>query len=72
MNSSRHDTLLASVLDAIGNTPLIELSRVARGLHGRIVAKLEYLNPDSQRRIALLPGDSEPGGRCALLAGDRH
>ena len=38
MNSSRHDTLLASVLDAIGNTPLIELSRVARGLHGRIVA----------------------------------
>ena len=55
MNSSRHGTLLASVLDAIGNTPLIELSRVARGLHGRILAKLEYLNPGLSKkdRIAL-------------------
>jgi cysteine synthase A len=55
MNTTRHDTLLASVLDAIGNTPLVELSRITRGLEGRILAKLEYLNPGFSKkdRIAL-------------------
>ncbi|HKY53823.1 MAG TPA: cysteine synthase family protein [Anaerolineales bacterium] len=51
----RHDTLLDSVLGAIGNTPLVELSRLTRGLKGRIFAKLEYLNPGFSKkdRIAL-------------------
>jgi cysteine synthase A len=37
----------ASVLDLIGNTPIQPLDRVARslGLQGRLVAKLENLNP---------------------------
>ena len=44
-----------SVLAAIGNTPLVELGRVTRGLGGRILAKLEYLNPGGSKkdRIAL-------------------
>jgi len=47
--------LLSSVLGAIGNTPLVELSRITRGLEGRILAKLEYLNPGLSKkdRIAL-------------------
>ena len=51
----RQDTLLDSVLGAIGNTPLVELSRITRGLDGRILAKLEYLNPGFSKkdRIAL-------------------
>ncbi len=55
MNSSRQDFLLDSVLGAIGNTPLVELSRITRGLEGRILAKLEYLNPGFSKkdRIAL-------------------
>jgi len=55
MNNSRQDTLLPSVLGAIGNTPLVELSRLTRGLEGRILAKLEYLNPGFSKkdRIAL-------------------
>ena len=55
MGDSRTDTLLDSVLGAIGNTPLVELSRIARGLQGRILAKLEYLNPGFSKkdRIAL-------------------
>lgn len=55
MNMSRQDSLLDSVLGAIGNTPLVELSRITRGLHGRILAKLEYLNPGFSKkdRIAL-------------------
>lgn len=47
--------MLDSVLGAIGNTPLVELSRITRGLEGRILAKLEYLNPGFSKkdRIAL-------------------
>ncbi|MEJ7797610.1 MAG: cystathionine beta-synthase [Solirubrobacteraceae bacterium] len=34
-----------SILDAIGRTPLVALSRLAAGLTPRVVAKVEYLNP---------------------------
>ena len=55
METSRNDSCLESVLGAIGNTPLVELSRITRGLEGRILAKLEYLNPGFSKkdRIAL-------------------
>ncbi len=55
MNQSRQGTLLDSVLGAIGNTPMVELARITRGVEGRIVAKLEYLNPGYSKkdRIAL-------------------
>lgn len=55
MEHGRTDTLCDSVLGAIGNTPLVELSRITRGLEGRILAKLEYLNPGFSKkdRIAL-------------------
>jgi cysteine synthase len=66
MDSPRQDTLLHSVLGAIGNTPLVELSRITRGLDGRILAKLEYLNPGFSKkdRIALqMIEEAEVGGR---------
>ena len=55
MDDGRTNTLLDSVLGAIGNTPLVELARITRGLDGRILAKLEYLNPGFSKkdRIAL-------------------
>ena len=31
--------------DLVGNTPLLALDRFAGALHGRILAKIEYLNP---------------------------
>ena len=34
-----------SVLDAIGNTPLVRLKRISHGLRPRIYAKLEFMNP---------------------------
>ena len=53
----RPPPLAGSILGAIGNTPLVELRRVVgrRGLDGRILAKLEYLNPGSSKkdRVAL-------------------
>jgi cysteine synthase len=44
--------LAGSILEAIGNTPLVELRQVVRrrGLEGRILAKLEYLNPGSSMK----------------------
>lgn len=39
-----------SVLDAIGNTPLVELNRLTRGLDGRLLAKLEFTNPGFSKK----------------------
>jgi cysteine synthase len=41
---------LPSVVEAIGTTPLVELSRLSRNLDGRILAKLEYLNPGHSKK----------------------
>ncbi|MHA1960265.1 MAG: PLP-dependent cysteine synthase family protein [Candidatus Thorarchaeota archaeon] len=47
--------VLPSIIDAIGNTPLVELSRITKDMDGRILAKLEYFNPGFSKkdRIAL-------------------
>lgn len=42
--------MLHSVCEAIGDTPLVELKRITRRLEGRIVAKLEYLNPGFSKK----------------------
>jgi cysteine synthase A len=64
------NTLLPSAVEAIGNTPLVELSHLTRDLDGRILAKLEYLNPGFSKkdRIARqmiedaeVAGDLQPG-----------
>ena len=62
----------SSVLSAIGGTPLVELARLTDALDGRLLAKLEYLNPagskkdrialrlieDAERSKALQPGQT--------------
>ena len=63
---SRHDRVLPSALDAIGDTPLVDLTRLGRELDGRILAKLEYLNPGFSKkdRIARqIIEDAEADGR---------
>ncbi|HUU28392.1 MAG TPA: cysteine synthase family protein [archaeon] len=51
----RAKNICKSAAEVIGQTPLIELSRLTRGFEGRILAKLEYLNPGFSKkdRIAL-------------------
>ena len=53
MNNS--DNVLGSVNEVIGDTPLVELGRMTGNLAGRILAKLDYLNPGFSKkdRIAL-------------------
>jgi hypothetical protein len=51
---TQQNQLLASAIEAIGNTPLVELSRMTAGVDGRILAKavmmcdsgLKYLSTD--------------------------
>jgi len=60
-----------SILDAIGNTPLVKLQRVAKDVAADIYVKCEYLNPGGSMkdRMALnmvegaeQRGELEPGG----------
>jgi len=55
MNNSSQDSVTESVLNVIGRTPLVDLGRITEGQEGRILAKLEYLNPGHSKkdRIAL-------------------
>lgn len=59
-----------SIAEAIGNTPLVALDRITRDLDGRILMKLEYLNPGFSKkdraalgiiRAAEQSGDLRPG-----------
>jgi cystathionine beta-synthase len=62
--------IASDVLGLVGNTPLVQLSRIGKGLKPRLVAKLEMLNPggsvkdriglamieEAEKRGALRPG----------------
>jgi cysteine synthase A len=66
--SRRDDRPLPSAVEAIGDTPLVELSRLVAnsGVEGRILAKLENLNPGYSKkdRIARqIIEDAEADGR---------
>ena len=41
---------LSSAIEAIGSTPLVDLSRLTRDVDGRLLAKLEYLNPGYSKK----------------------
>jgi cysteine synthase A len=42
--------MLSSVTEAIGNTPIVELSRFTKNMNGKILAKLDYLNPGFSKK----------------------
>jgi len=62
--------IVNSVLELIGNTPLVRLGKVAEGLDAEVLVKLEYMNPTGsiKDRVALnmideaeKRGDLKPG-----------
>jgi len=59
--------VMSSVLEAIGNTPLVELSRLTHGLPGRILLKLDYLNPGFSKKDRAARGIVEEAERSGLL-----
>lgn len=67
---------MANVLDLIGGTPLVDLSRLAAGSPARILAKAEFLNPGGSMkdrpalhilRRALERGELRPGDQVLEL-----
>jgi cystathionine beta-synthase len=55
-----------SILEAIGNTPLVRFNKVNQGIAGTIAAKVEYLNPGNsvKDRMAIrMIEDAEKDGR---------
>ncbi|CAN5218116.1 hypothetical protein BH20ACT16_BH20ACT16_11090 [soil metagenome] len=74
-NGARHaparQQISDSILDAVGQTPLVRLSRLAAGLTPQVVAKVEYLNPGGSIKdlvaVAMIEaaerdGSLKPGG----------
>jgi cysteine synthase A len=61
---------LSSVVDAIGNTPLVRLDRLtrARGLDGTLLAKLDYLNPGFSKKDRAAKGLIAEAERQGLLS----
>jgi cysteine synthase A len=57
--------IVDSLTDLIGNTPMLRLNRLARGLDAEILAKLELLNPYSlkDRPALYMIQDAERSGR---------
>ena len=62
--------VLSSVIEAIGNTPLVRLDRLvrARGLTGTILAKLDYLNPGFSKKDRAARGLIEEAEHNGSLA----
>ncbi len=63
--------MFSSIIDAVGNTPLLRIARLDKGLPGRVFVKLENRNPGGSikdrvalhlLRAALCDGSVKPGG----------
>ncbi|MBA2672530.1 cysteine synthase family protein [Ramlibacter sp.] len=61
--------ILGSVVEAIGNTPLVRLDRLTRahGVEGTILAKLDYLNPGFSKKDRAALGVIEEAERSGDL-----
>ncbi len=60
-----------SIIETIGNTPLVKLQKVTRNIKGTLLAKLEYFNPGNSMKDRMAvkmienaerSGDLKPGG----------
>ncbi len=60
--------LLPSALEVIGGTPLVALSRLFDESEGRVLAKLEYLNPGGSKKDRVARQIIEDGTREGRLA----
>jgi|SRR5271155_182834 len=52
-SNEQYLAVMSSIIEAIGNTPIVELSRLTRSRPGRLFLKLDYLNPVFKDRNAM-------------------
>jgi cysteine synthase A len=64
----RTDRILPSAIEVIGQTPLVELGRLSAGLDGRILAKLDYLNPGFSKKDRIARQMIEDAEASGLLS----
>ncbi|MEP0942789.1 MAG: cysteine synthase family protein [Rhizobiaceae bacterium] len=69
MKQQRQSSTMPSVLDAIGDTPLVRLDRLTRshGVEGTILAKLDHLNPGFSKKDRAAMGVIEAAERDGTL-----
>ncbi|MES2389041.1 MAG: pyridoxal-phosphate dependent enzyme [Bacteroidota bacterium] len=54
-----------SVIEAVGNTPLVKLNKLAKGIKGTVLVKVEYMNPGNSvkdRMAVRMIDDAEKAG----------
>ncbi|MBT9155503.1 MAG: Cysteine synthase [Firmicutes bacterium] len=63
-------TIARSILEAVGNTPLVELNRITAGLDRRILVKVESQNPGGSIKTRTALSMIEDAERRGLLKAD--
>lgn len=56
-----------SIIDTIGNTPLVKLNKVTKGIKGTILAKVEYFNPGNSMKDRMAIKMVEDAEKAGLL-----
>src|SRR5206468_5085855 len=59
--------ILNNVMEAIGNTPLIRINKLAQGFKPAVLAKVEYFNPGGSVKDRIGPAMIEDAERRGLL-----
>jgi cystathionine beta-synthase len=59
--------IASDILGLVGNTPLVQLSRIGKGLKPRLVAKLEMLNPGGSVKDRIGLAMIEEAEKCGAL-----
>ncbi|HZG66856.1 MAG TPA: cystathionine beta-synthase [Herpetosiphonaceae bacterium] len=59
--------ILNNVMEAIGNTPLIRINKLARGIRASVLAKVEFFNPGGSVKDRIGPAMIEDAERHGLL-----
>ncbi|MBL7852631.1 MAG: cystathionine beta-synthase [Cyclobacteriaceae bacterium] len=56
-----------SIVETIGNTPMVRLNRIAKGIPGTILAKVEYFNPGNSTKDRMAIKMIEDAEKAGLL-----
>lgn len=56
-----------SIVETIGNTPMVRLNRVTKGIQGTILAKVEYFNPGNSTKDRMAIKMVEDAEKAGLL-----
>src|SRR6201998_2122892 len=67
MNENPSGPIADSILDTIGHTPLVRLSRIGAGLRAQLLAKVEYFNPGGSIKDRVAVAMIEAAERDGLL-----